>query len=376
MNHLDFALIIYLGVVCVTSFFAKNYQPFLEFFGLVYLFLNYLIIRLFLISTEIKLKDFISKGIIWMGNIAAFFGIIGIATTYFSGDNLLGYTYQDYPYFGDTIRISGLTSTPHMLASILNLSILFLFVSILEKRDFKKLILLLIFSVAYIFTFAKIVVLLLIGIIFIFLKKQKHHLSPIFKNSLRLISLTLFMIYLFGTHFILVNKNNPNLKEIRESAFNSGKIVGETQHNFIIPSTYFTLKQSAIFIGKEKFLTGVGAGNHGTYFHQLKEANFFPKHIPDYDPHSTYFGSFAETGIFGLSAILYLTFVLFKISNHLLKTKKHDNLKIVVTGYLLIFFMEAVSVDAINFRHLWLVLAILSAIYNLEQNENSVKVLT
>ena len=162
-----------------------------------------------------------------------------------------------------------------------------------------------------------------------------------------------------------------NLEEIKKRSFNTGEIIGETKNSFIIPTAYATLKQSAFHLGKKHWLTGVGAGNHGIYFHELKEEGLFPKHIPDYDPHSTYFGSFAEIGIFGLSAILYLTFVLFKMSNHLLTTKKYYNLKVATSACLLIFFMEAISVDAINFRHLWLIFAILSAIYNLEQNDKT-----
>ncbi|MDG1432671.1 MAG: O-antigen ligase family protein [Saprospiraceae bacterium] len=366
-NNLDFALIFYLGIVLITSFFAKNFHPFLDFFGLVYLFLNYLIIRLFLISIGQDFEKIIKTGILWMGIIAAIFGIIGIATTYFFSANSLGYIYQDYPYFGDTIRVSGFTSTPHMLASILNISILVLLISMFEKRSLRSIFVLIILSLAYIFTFAKIVVLLIIGVIFIFLKKQK--INPIVKNGLRVLSLSLFVFYMFATHFILINKSHPNLVEIRNKAFNTGEIIGETQNNYIIPTTYTTLKQSAFHLGKKYWITGVGAGNHGSYFNELKAEGLFPKHIPDYDPHSTYFGSFAETGIFGFVAILYLTFVLFKMSNHLLKTKKYYNLKIATSACLLIFFMEAISVDAINFRHLWLVFAILSAIYNLEQNE-------
>lgn len=368
-NNLDTALLIYLVVVFGTSCFSRNLRPFLEFFGLCYLLTNYFIVRLFLVCIENKLNKTISKGIIWMGLLAAIFGISGIFATYFFGENTLGFIYKDYPYLGDTIRVEGFTSTPHMLASILNLSILFVLISFLEKMNFQKFILLLILSLAYIFTFAKIVVLLIIGAIFIFIKKQKVYLNPVLKNSLRLVSLLLFTIYMLGTHFILVSKNNPNLDVIKESAFNTGEIIGETQNNYIIPTTYFTLKQSALYLGKKYWFTGIGAGNHGDYFHELKEEGLFPKHIPNYDPHSTYFGSFAETGLFGLAAILYLTFVLFKMSNHLLKTKKYYNLKIAVAACLLIFAMEAISVDAINFRHLWLIFAILSAIYNLEQHQ-------
>lgn len=375
-NNLDFALLSYLGVVFGTSIFAINFHPFLEFFGLVYLFANYFIIRLFLISIENELKDFIQKGILWMGIFAAIFGILGIFTTYFIGENTLGFIYQDYPYFGDTIRVEGFTSTPHMLASILNVSILFLLVSMFEKRSFKHFILLFILAIAYIFTFAKIVVLLIIGVIFILIKKQGKVINPFLKNGLRLFSILLFAFYMFATHFILVGKNNPNLEAIKEKAFNTGEIIGETQNSFIIPTTYTTLKQSAFYLGKKYFLTGVGSGNHAIYFHQLKDEGLFPKHIPDYDPHSTFMGSFAETGIFGFLAILFLTFSLFKMSSQLLKTKKYYNLKVALVGCLLIFFMESISVDSINFRHIWLVFAILSTIYNLEQNENLDKNLT
>ena len=368
-NLVDIALLTYLGAVFGTAFFAKNFHPFLEFFGLVYLLVNYFIVRLFLISIENNLDVFIKKGILWMGLLSAIFGVLGIFTTYFLGENPLGFIYEDYPYFGDIIRVEGFTSTPHMLASILNVSVLFLFVSLLEKRNLRSVILLSILLFAYIFTFAKIVVLLMIGVIFIFLKKQKNNLHPILKNSLRLFSLTLFIFYLLATHFILVDKNNPELEAIKTSAFNTGEIIGETKNSFIIPTAYATLKQSAFHLGKKYWLTGVGAGNHGIYFHELKEDGLFPKHIPDYDPHSTYVGSFAETGIFGFVAILFLTFALFRISNQLLKTEQFYNLKIALTACLLIFFMEAISVDSINFRHMWLVFAILSAIYNLEQNQ-------
>jgi hypothetical protein len=368
-NKLDIGLVIYLGVILITTFFAKNIRPYIELLGLFYLFSSYLMIRLFLISINEDFEKTIKNGIIWMGIIASIFGIIGIATTYFFNTSILGYIYQDYPYFGDTIRVSGFTATPHMLASILNVSILVLLISIFEKRNFQSFFILLILSLAYIFTFAKIVILLIIGLIFIYLKKEK--INPFIKNGLRIAALSLFVFYMFATHFILINKNNPNLSAIRSKAFNTGELIGETQNNYIIPTAYFTLKQSALYLGKEYWLTGVGAGNHGMYFHELKEEGLFPKHIPDYDPHSTYFGSFAEIGIFGLSAILYLTFVLFKMSNHLLTTKKYYNLKVATSACLLIFFMEAISVDAINFRHLWLIFAILSAIYNLEQNDKT-----
>ena len=250
-NILDMALLIYLGVVLGTSFLSKNFHPFLEFGGLIYLFANYLIIRLFLISIEKEFENFIKKGILWLGLLAAIFGILGIFTTYFLGENPLGFIYEDYPYFGDTIRVKGFTSTPHMLASILNVSILFLLVSMFDKRNTQSFIFLFVLTLAYIFTFAKIVVLLVIGAIFIFIKKQTKTINPFLKNGLRLFSMLLFAFYMFATHFILIEKDNPNLEAIKEKAFNTGEIIGETQSSFIIPTTYLTLKQSAFHLGKK-----------------------------------------------------------------------------------------------------------------------------
>lgn len=376
LNLLDIALLTSLGAVLVTAFFVKNFHSFLEFFGLVYLFISYLMIRIFLICHENTFENFIQKGIVWLGIIAATFGIVGIYITHSWGNNLLGFIYEDYPYFGDIIRVKGFTSTPHMLASILNVSILFLLVSMFDKKNTQSFVFLFLLTLAYIFTFAKIVVLLVIGVIFIFIKKQTETINPFLKNALRLFSILLFAFYMFATHFILIKKDNPNLEAIKEKAFNTGEIIGETKNSFIIPTTYATLKQSAFHLGKKHWVTGVGAGNHGVYFHDLKEEGLFPKHIPDYDPHSTFLGSFAETGIFGFAAIIYLTFVLFKMSNQLLKTKKYYNLKLALAACLLIFFMEAISVDAINFRHMWLIFAILSAIYNLEQNQKLAENLT
>ena len=49
-NKLDIGLVIYLGVILITTFFAKNIRPYIELLGLFYLFSSYLMIRLFLIS--------------------------------------------------------------------------------------------------------------------------------------------------------------------------------------------------------------------------------------------------------------------------------------------------------------------------------------
>lgn len=368
-NLLDRALMAYLGVTLITAFFANNIHPFLEFFGLLYLLINYFLIRLFFISIPQRMPSFISKNLIGMGLIAAFFGLVGLGLTYFGGENPLGYVYKNYPYLGDVIRVNGFTSTPNMLASILNVSIIFLLINIFEKRNLRLFSILSILLTAYFFTFAKIIILLFIGVIFLIIQKQQFNLSAFTKFSLRFIALSFFILYLVGTHFIFVKKTDLALEEIKKSAFNTGVVVGKTASYEIIPTSYLTLKQSTYYLGKEHFFTGVGVGNHGIYFKRLKEEGLFPKHIPNYDPHSTYFGSFAETGIFGLLAILYLTFVLFKISRFLLKTSKYNRLVLAVSSCLVIFIMEAISVDAMNFRHLWLLFAILSAVYNLEQND-------
>ena len=369
-NALDFALMFYLVVIFITSLFAVNSKPFFEFFGSTYLFINYFLIKNFIIFFKDSIPDFIYKAILWMGLLAAFFGIIGTILTYIKIENSLGFIYVRYPYFGDIIRAKGFTSSPHMLASILNVSILFSITHFFfgQKRNMLQLIAICIMLLAYLLTFAKIVVLLLIGIIFIFILKGKNRFLPKPRKWFLLFcSMCLLIVYIMGTHFIIINKNNSELELIKKERFNSGETIYENNNFYIFPTTYTVLKKSSIYLGKKNLFTGIGAGNHGLYFHDLKKQGMFPKQILNYDPHSSYFGSFAELGILGLISVLYLFFIIKKISFLIMKNKP-GIIEISLISCLLIFSLEAISADILNFRHFWVILALLSSLYSKQNN--------
>ena len=82
--------------------------------------------------------------------------------------------------------------------------------------------------------------------------------------------------------------------------------------------------------------------------------------IQSYDPHSTYLGALAETGITGLLALVgFLLVVYAKLTS--ITSMKTDSRYLVFIILFTCFLIEAISTDIMNFRHFWVMLAVIFA---------------
>ena len=127
-------------------------------------------------------------------------------------------------------------------------------------------------------------------------------------------------------------------------------------------SNYLFAKRCALAIGRQNPVMGVGPGNFNQALDNLDEDQLTGLiKLKNFDPHSTYFGGFAETGIIGLLSILLLFyFALRKMNSLLVRTPKAVWYCLLVA--IQIFLIEGISTDIMNFRNLWVILGIISGI--------------
>jgi hypothetical protein len=181
---------------------------------------------------------------------------------------------------------------------------------------------------------------------------------------LRFIAITsvgiLFIVYIFGTHFIIVEKNQDY--ELLKGDYIAGPALTETAYYSIYPSQYWSLKEISIKAIGQSFPWGLGSGKFNEYAHELKNNDLYPTHVPYPDPHSTYFGILAENGLLGLIALGGIIFFVTIMSRNILKENSHDSHFITCLPPIFITIaIEAVCTDVMNFRHYWILLILLAS---------------
>ena len=360
-SSFDLIILIYPTVVLISNIANNGFRIWIEWIGILYLYVVYFLTKYFLSKfNQEEIYQKIYKGFLWSGLLLAMSCIIGFGVLFlFNIENSLAFIYKKYPYFGDIIRVNGFTPSPHMVASILNVSVLFIFSKIFSKQNLTYLDYLLfsIIGLAYLMTFAKVVVLLVLSIVFLFFKINNTILS---KNKVVLLSTfygIAILFYLSATHFI-ISKKQGDFNSVKSEHFNIGYAVSETENYLIIPTTYSALKKSAFIMGCDNPLLGIGSGNHEFHLDDLRATNDFPNHLPNSPPHSTYLGSFAELGLIGLCSIIFIFFFIAKK----LYSLNHTYLSVTLCAIFSLAAVEAISTDILNFRHYWILLAVLSII--------------
>lgn len=383
-DNLIFPIILYSFTAFLSAFFHNELKVWFEFFGVMYLISLFLIFQLFKdkFSSEKIFKYFIISGI-----IAATLGILGWILTQFGIETPLstskvGYYYMYFGYIG---RALAFTMNPNMLMSIIGTSFLLKFSEVVFKERPAKndWLILFILGLVALLTLSKTLVVLTIGVIFIWMKSQEKKyragrqlLCPInqfTKSFILALTLSLVLFYNFGSHIAILNKKTINWDILKERAYTEEQPFYETQNFYFVWTNYVVNKKSGILAGIRNPIFGVGPGGHNVFVAGLKKEGKYPKYFSDYDPHCTYTGAFGELGFLGFLALIFLCMSIFKRVNTLLKVENHPQSFIIVglAGSFIYFSIEAITTDIMNFRHLWVLLALLASIDVLEKRKKS-----
>jgi len=161
----------------------------------------------------------------------------------------------------------------------------------------------------------------------------------------------------FFTHCIVVRKSSSQAESLKSTIFTSNRIIFQNDNYVVLEANYLAVKRAALSMVSEHPLFGIGTGNFNNALYQYKAKGLFPKKLPNFDPHSTYLGILVENGLFAeimLLIILGFVFIEFVRRKDLLT----DNFLLALFLIYLIFLIEGIATDILNFRHLWLFFAL------------------
>lgn len=357
INKIDYSFI-FLSLVLSINYLIHPENQVAKLIIASYYFISlYFIIRIISVnlSNEIFLKvtTLATESATWL---LIFIGIFGFLLSLTNISDRFVLIYNNYPYFGDVVRIKGFSYSPNLY-----ISILCFFTCILQFLNRLSLV-----KIALIFT---IVILsltkesaMLMAILVIF-STDKYFKEIRFKKLIFLFS---GLIYLFFSLFYLSFKGNGNYFKNKDLLID--KPIDSFQSIDIYGTTYFAVSKSGFSIFKENWLYGIGMNNFQIKLSQLQKENKYPFKFELYRPTDSYFGIASELGVMYLVFLLILFYSIFNI----VKNKNQVNIDPLIL--LLIYFLfESMCLGSFHFRHYYIFFAILPSLINFKNSEIKTK---
>ncbi len=367
-NGLDTAVVLYGTAVVLAWAIHRTHNAFGEVVACGYLMSLYGVLRYWQVwNTEFETSEKVKflgvslfdirKIVLYSSFIAAVTGIIGYFLAYFGIQDLVR-TDGNYPFLGEVFRIKGFFANPIFFVTHVGcVLLLFLSFPLPEKESTPRrwwniLLFLLLFSLFL----TKIKSLLsLFGILcFIFAwftPKRWQQYGSI------LVGAGSIVVYLFFSHWLILDSHNPNFEKTLKEPFYSTNHTWTPlgSHYALMPTFYYARKELAYIFGKKAFPWGIGGNELYVAQDSLLEAKGMDL-MRENAPHSTFWGVFAELGLLGMVAL----FALFWASFQAIRTHFNLTLQPYYLGILAFLFLEAVTVDLMNVRILWVLLAMLT----------------
>jgi len=368
-GKLEFALLLCLLAQIISAAWHNSVTTWLEVAGFIYIMF---IFRVFKdgFSLSSVTWTMISKVLIGAGVIHAALGLSGWVLAYFDIHTGMALEKEiTFPYFNNFPRATAFMISPNLLHNLLAICLLlfpFSFSQITLSRP-QKIIIYALVIVGIMVCISKNSILLIMALMYLWM--SQHSLSK-FRQSMMIISIfILFLVYTVGTHFIVLPKESVPWAHRNEQPFFDTKPAYESNQFVVVPTCYWVLKKTSLAAFIESPLTGVGPGLHNDFIKKLKKENQYPLNLNNYDPHSTFLGALAETGIIGFLALMYLVY-------HIWKILFRNNTRDVETSprqasfqaCFLFMALDAINMDILHFRHLW-ILAALVVIYSIPEKQ-------
>lgn len=350
------------------AFFATNLvvgqlSCWLEWIGLLYLATVFLTV--WWIGQSPDFFDWITGAFSQMGAAAALTGLIlWIGSDWFPW----GINIMYYPAIGVVRRATGFTPTPNMLFSILagSLIVRVLVVHWQAGDRGKAYWLTGIMAAGAVATCSKQWLLLLVAGFFMASRVLER---PFWRKTSQIGAFWGLCFFLLFSHISVLKKDVPPAV-LERLAYEFQLLVPAPIGAFgsydIYWNGYALWKKTAVLAGFESFPFGIGAGGHCTFVETLRGRGHYPAKFPCNDPHCTYTGAFGELGGLGFVALLWLGWQLAQMVRRVLRLARQNRqcygMAFALATFLLYFGLEALVVDVLNFRHLWVAIGVVAAL--------------
>jgi hypothetical protein len=271
---------------------------------------------------------------------------------------------QTYPYLGAIGRAMAFTSTPNMLGSFLMTALLLKAAQRFNGKALKKgeIIAIGFCLLAFVAAVTKTILCFLLGLIALALLTGKKK-AFFFKAGAAAAALLLALVYLVGSHFVFTPAVTPQvLDNMRQGHIT--RVMHKLGPLQVIETSYLTIKKSCLVVMKESFPLGIGTRNFKLAVPRLKERGIYNRETRPFDPHCTPMGTLTELGLFGGAVLVIFFAMLARVLWRLNRSKAHP-FHPLVSGLIAIFAalsLEAWVTDIMNFRHYWVLLAVLAVL--------------
>lgn len=350
-----------------TNLVVGQYTCWIEWVGLLYLIAVFLTV--WWIGQSSDFFDWITRAFTWMGVAAAAAGLaLWAGAIWFPDSTWLVPNQMYYPSIGVVQRATGFTPTPNMLFSILVASLLVRFMAVhwQEGAKHKAHWLTGILVAGAVATFAKQWLLLVAtGLLMggMVLGNARWRGWSFFAGLVGL------CCFLFFSHVSILKKDFPQAA-LERAAYEFQLLVPDpiyvTSTYYVYCNSYALWKKTAVLAGLQRFPFGIGAGRHCPFIETLRAKGRYPSQFPCNDPHCAYTGAFGELGALGFVALLWMVWQIAVMARRTVRSagrsKPLRGLALALAAGMLYFGLEALVVDTMNFRHLWLAMGVLAAL--------------
>jgi O-antigen ligase len=352
------ALSVYWFANIVSSAMSGVFSAIAESFGRLYLIILFVMATTYFAQlSQNELRQKVINASIGLGGLLSLTSILGIVAHFCGFPNRLVGVSEGYPYLGTVYRAQGFTHTPAMLVSLLTFTGIIVFTEGVKKGLSRWGKLALGFTIiAAVLTFSRSMFFLFWGLFLLIIFQKWDYSRKILMSTT--VILTLFMTV--GTHIIFISKTNPSLSALYASPFTSNRILFEQGNYIALETSYLAIKRASIQIWQSNPLWGIGTGNFMDGVEKMQKLGIYPAKLPIYEAHSTYLGTLAENGIFAAAALILFYILLWRRINIFIQVKV-DAFSMALTLCLLITFIEGIALDTMNFRHYWLLYALVWA---------------
>ncbi|MEM1358124.1 MAG: O-antigen ligase family protein [Bacteroidota bacterium] len=369
---LNVALLTYFLANLSSALFAWDIHALLEAIGRGYLVLLALLVSAFVKETGRGSLDQLLQVFLYGTVVLVAITYLGYLAAVLGYDNSMVQVYAQYPYLGTVMRAKGFTGGAGMLIIVLLLP------TIYAWRKWREGVasawwFVFLFPLAGL-TFSKEVLLLGLGLALV---------DPWFRRRGRgvqaLLVGTVAVTFWLGTHFIVQERQAVADSSLAGTEYISERLLWQGSHYQILETSYSALKKASLAVAIKHPIIGVGPGQFGRYLPAEKQAGTYPEHLPNYDPHSTWLGALAETGIIGFFSLLWLSWLFYQRFAGLgyqANSAKHVTVSSPAAGgservrektssngailsclvFLLLILILSVSKDVANFRFIWLII--------------------
>ena len=364
LRFLDIAIVIYLaGSVLAVVFSPEPSAGAIELGRHVYVATIYVVIA---IAVARGLTHTIGTGLAMSGGVLAGVALIaaliqGVTPLTFPAITPV----MTLPYVGEIVRMQALTATPAMFACVLAVSIPFaMHHPAIVATTPRALGAAIVLGAAAALTFSHSIAGIAVAVLLAGWATWRSH-RPL---RLAVVTATILIVLAFNFAATVAIRSVGATGLRDDTVFQYGVDRGRAQVAGIDVEyqtmSYFRIKQVALdaFIDRPWF--GVGLDR----FHSVTEAAYQQGRLTEtyrvIDPHSTFFGRLAETGIVGGVTLLVLWIALAQAAVRIWAARSQlEWVAVAAVAALAGTLVNTMNADVMNFRFLWVVLGVVRGLY-------------